>query len=84
MGSFDELTNLLDQDRDVDLIMLDLTMPGISGFFALLYLRARYPEIPTVIVSANDDVGTIRQTLDLGASDFFLSDTGSRHGVMRS
>ena len=70
-GSFDELTNLLDQDRDVDLIMLDLTMPGISGFFGLLYLRAKYPEIPTVIVSANDDDGTIRRALDLGASGFF-------------
>ena len=70
-GSFDELTNLLNQDRDVDLIMLDLTMPGISGFFGLLYLRAKYPEVPTVIVSANDDAGTIRRALDLGASGFF-------------
>jgi len=52
------------------LILLDLTMPGISGFSGLIYLRAQYPAIPVVIVSASDDVGTIRRSLDFGASGF--------------
>src|ERR1017187_1920542 len=69
-GSFEELTALLEQDSDVDLIMLDLTMPGISGFSGLIYLRAQYPAIPVVIVSASDDGGTIRRSLDFGASGF--------------
>src|SRR2546430_16439505 len=69
-GSFDELTSLLEQDSDVDLILLDLTMPGISGFSGLIYLPAQYPAIPVVIVSASDDVGTIRKSLDFGASGF--------------
>jgi DNA-binding NarL/FixJ family response regulator len=69
-GSFDELTALLEQDSDVDLVLLDLTMPGISGFSGLIYLRAQYPAIPVVIVSASDDVGTIRRSLDFGASGF--------------
>src|SRR3982750_1411491 len=69
-GSFDELTALLEQDSEVDLILLDLTMPGISGFSGLIYLRAQYPAIPVVIVSASDDVGTIRRSLDFGASGF--------------
>ena len=69
-GSFEELTALLEQDSDVDLILLDLTMPGISGFSGLIYLRAQYPAIPVVIVSASDDVGTIRRSLDFGASGF--------------
>ena len=51
-GSFEELTALLEQDAEVDLILLDLTMPGISGFSGLIYLRAQYPAIPVVIVSA--------------------------------
>src|ERR1700756_3427402 len=58
-GSFEELTALL-----------DLTMPGISGFSGLIYLRAQYPAIPVVIVSASDDAGTIRRSLDFGASGF--------------
>ena len=69
-GSFEELTALLDVDSDVDLVLLDLTMPGISGFSGLIYLRAQFPAIPVVIVSASDDGGTIRQSLDFGASGF--------------
>jgi DNA-binding NarL/FixJ family response regulator len=69
-GTFDDLTRLLEQDAEVDLILLDLSMPGISGFSGLIYLRAQYPAIPVIIVSASDDVGTIRQSLDFGASGF--------------
>src|ERR1700680_1484057 len=76
-GSFEDLTALLEQDSDVDLILLDLTMPGISGFSGLIYLRAQYPAIPVVIVSASDDVGPIRRSLDFGASGFIPK----RYGV---
>lgn len=69
-GAFDELTALLERDADVDLVLLDLTMPGISGFSGLIYLRAQYPAIPVVIVSASDDAPTIRRALDFGASGF--------------
>ena len=67
-GSFEELTALLDRESDVDLILLDLSMPGISGFSGLIYLRAQFPAIPVVIVSASDDAGTIRRSMDFGAS----------------
>jgi DNA-binding NarL/FixJ family response regulator len=69
-GSFEELTALLELDAEVDLILLDLTMPGISGFSGLIYLRAQYPAIPVVIVSASDDAETIRRSVDFGASGF--------------
>ena len=69
-GTFDELTSLLEQDSDVDMVLLDLSMPGISGFSGLIYLRAQYPAIPVVIVSASDDGSTIRRSLDFGASGF--------------
>src|SRR6202140_5478197 len=85
-GSFEELTALLEQDSDVDLILLDLTMPGISGFSGLIYLRAQYPAIPGVIVSASDDVGTIRRSLDFGASGFIPKRFGVetlRDGIMK-
>ena len=69
-GAFEELTALLGQDSDIDMILLDLSMPGISGFSGLIYLRAQYPAIPVVIVSASDDIATIRSSLDFGASGF--------------
>ena len=61
---------MLQGAREVDLILLDLTMPGISGFSGLIYLRAQYPEVPVVIVSATDDVDTISRSMDFGASGF--------------
>jgi DNA-binding NarL/FixJ family response regulator len=69
-GSFEDLTALLEKDAEVDLVLLDLTMPGISGFSGLIYLRAQYPAVPVVIVSASDDAVTIRRSLDFGASGF--------------
>ena len=69
-GTFEELTALLECDAEIDLVMLDLSMPGVSGFSGLIYLRAQFPTIPVVIVSASDDVGTIRRSLDFGASGF--------------
>jgi DNA-binding NarL/FixJ family response regulator len=69
-GSFEELTALLERDAEIDLILLDLAMPGISGFSGLIYLRAQYPAIPVVVVSASDDGATIRGSMDFGASGF--------------
>jgi DNA-binding NarL/FixJ family response regulator len=69
-GSLDELTDRLAAVGDVDLILLDLSMPGVHGVSGLLYLRAQHPEVPVVVVSASDDAGTIRHCLDCGASGF--------------
>jgi len=69
-GSLDELVAGLESSPDTDLILLDLTMPGVRGLSGLLYLRAQHPEIPVIIVSATDDIGTIRRCMDFGASGF--------------
>lgn len=76
-GSFDDLVNLLEQDDSVDLVLLDLSMPGVSGFSGLLYLRQQYPAIAVVVVSASDDAITVRQSLEYGASGFIPK----RYGV---
>jgi DNA-binding NarL/FixJ family response regulator len=69
-GSFEEVTQLLERGAEVDLILLDLTMPGVRGFSGLMYLRAQYPTVPIVVVSANDDPSVIRRCMDFGASGF--------------
>ena len=69
-GSLDELTAKLASNRDVDLVMLDLAMPGVQGLSGLLFLRAQNPEIPVAIVSASEDPGTIRRALAFGASGY--------------
>jgi DNA-binding NarL/FixJ family response regulator len=45
-------------------------MPGVQGFSGLLYLRAQFPEIPVVIVSAHEDPIVIRRAIEFGASGF--------------
>jgi DNA-binding NarL/FixJ family response regulator len=69
-GSMAELTELLARDQSIDLILLDLSMPGVQAFSGLLYLRAQYPQIPVAIVSAIDEPSTIRRAFDFGASGF--------------
>jgi DNA-binding NarL/FixJ family response regulator len=69
-GSFDEVTQRLSAGADVDLILLDLTMPGVQGFSGLLFLRADYPQVPVMVVSANDDPGVVKRCLDFGAMGF--------------
>jgi DNA-binding NarL/FixJ family response regulator len=69
-GTFDEVSALLDKGGDVDIVLLDLAMPGVRGFSGLMYLRAQYPSVPVVVVSANDDPSVIRRCMDFGASGF--------------
>ena len=69
-GSLDELTEKLAGGLDLDLILLDLTMPGVQGISGLVFLRGQHPEIPVMVVSANDDPNIIRRCMDCGASGF--------------
>nr|WP_281502863.1 response regulator transcription factor [Ancylobacter crimeensis] len=69
-GAFDELQGLLEREDDMDLVLLDLTMPGVRGFSGLMYLRAQYPGVPVIVVSANEDPGVIRHCMEFGASGF--------------
>jgi len=83
-GSFDEVSKILDNGADVDLILLDLTMPGVRGFSGLMYLRAQYPGVPVVVVSGNDDPAVIRRCMDFGASGFIpktLDNDGMRTAI---
>ncbi|MFM9941412.1 MAG: response regulator [Hyphomicrobiaceae bacterium] len=69
-GTLDELVAILEGGHDTDLVLLDLAMPGVQGFSGLLLIRAQYPAIPVVIVSASEDPETIRRAMDFGAAGF--------------
>ena len=68
--SIDSLSHLLDEHPDVDLLLLDLKMPGANGFEGLAYLRGHHPDLPIVVVSASEDPAIIQQVLRLGALGF--------------
>ena len=75
-GTFEEVSEHLEHGGEVDLILLDLSMPGVRGFSGLMYLRAQYPGLPIVVVSANDDPAVIRRCMEFGASGFIPKTLG--------
>ncbi|AEQ50426.1 response regulator transcription factor [Pelagibacterium halotolerans] len=78
-GDIEGLSAALEANRDCDLVLLDLNMPGVRGFSGLLLLRAQFPEVPVMIVSAVEDTAVIRRCFDLGASGFLSkSETAAR------
>lgn len=69
-GDFDAAKKIVSDTPDIDLVLLDLAMPGTSGLSGLVTLRALQPAVPVVIVSASDDIATIRRAIELGASGY--------------
>lgn len=65
-----EVHHLLESEEDIDLIILDLHMPGAQGFSGLINLRGCYPEIPVVMVSGNDGVDVRSKAANYGAAGF--------------
>lgn len=55
---------------DADLVLLDLHMPGVQGFSALIYLRAHHPELPVCVISGNNNPVVIQRAMDHGAAAF--------------
>ena len=55
---------------DVDLILLDLSLPGMTGFDVCRRLRAEGVDVPIVIVSASTDTVDVVVALEIGADDY--------------
>jgi DNA-binding NarL/FixJ family response regulator len=55
---------------DLDLVLLDFRMPNVTGFAALVDFQERYPDIPVVMMSGDDDPALVREAFDCGALGF--------------
>ncbi|PNS08616.1 response regulator transcription factor [Solilutibacter silvestris] len=66
----DALYAMVEAHPDADLLLLDLNMPGVHGFSALVHLRAMHPQLPVVMVSAREEPAVMRRALDHGAVGF--------------
>src|SRR6202012_2771822 len=56
-----------DAHRDLDIVILDLMMPGSDGFAALHEFGRRQPQLPVVVVSSSEDPRDVRRALAAGA-----------------
>ena len=68
--SYSSLEQTMRQQGEVDLVLLDLNMPGARGFSALIHLRGEYPSVPVAIISAQEEPAVIRRAQDFGAAAF--------------
>jgi DNA-binding NarL/FixJ family response regulator len=62
--------DLAAQHPDLDLVLLDLALPDMSGLDALDLFGMRHADLPVVILSGTDDAHIMRQCLDRGAAGF--------------
>jgi DNA-binding NarL/FixJ family response regulator len=76
--SASEAMELVGDHDDLDLILLDLSMPGLDGFAGLQMLRKRFPEIPVVVVSASEEQRDVKRALDGDASGYIPKSTTGR------
>lgn len=75
VGDFESVVQLIKDQDELDLLLLDLTMPGGTGLSGLIALKALQPALPIIIVSGTDDNATISRALELGASGFIPKST---------
>lgn len=69
-GSLEALLAILEAHPQIDLVLLDLHMPGNHGLAGLAAVRAQYPGVAVIVVSANDDPRVVRRALDHGAAGY--------------
>jgi len=69
-AGFEALQALLVEHDDIDLVLLDLHLPGNHGLSGLAWLRGHYPALPVVLISAHDEADIIRRALADGAAGF--------------
>ncbi len=74
--TLDSVFAVLDKQPEIELILLDLHMPGNHGLAGLAAIRAQYPMVAVIVVSANDDPTVVRRALDYGAAGFLPKSSG--------
>lgn len=75
-GSLDGVLAALEREADIDLVLLDLHMPGNHGLAGLAAVRAQFPHVAVMVVSANDDPRVVRRALDHGAAGYLPKSAG--------
>jgi DNA-binding NarL/FixJ family response regulator len=68
--SIEAAKTVLAERPGIDVIVLDLSMKGVSGFDGMMSLRIRFPRIPILVCSGLEEGRIVREALRLGAAGF--------------
>jgi len=73
--SVHQAIDVLSSNHQMDLVLLDLSMPGTTGLSGVMQIRKTFPKIPIVIVSGYEDIRIVRSVLALGVSGYIPKST---------
>ncbi|WP_428031934.1 response regulator [Ancylobacter sp.] len=74
--TFDEVAALLVEHPDIDLVLIDLVMPGFDAFDGLHKLRTNFPDVPVVVVSVHEDVDHVLRSVEQGVIGYVPKSAG--------
>lgn len=74
-SNYDRALQHVSDNPDLDLVLLDLNMPGKDGFTVLHTFSKQYPALPVVILSASNQRSDMQRALDAGAMGYIPKDT---------
>lgn len=69
--SGEEAIEILNRE-DFDLVLLDLSLPGMNGFETMKSIKRDYPDIQVIILTASDQICDVIRAIKLGADDFII------------
>lgn len=76
VSNVDEAIKVLESDRDFDIALLDLNIPGVHGFEGLLQLRTLHPRLPVLVVSGLENEQIVDEAITYGAAGFLPKSLG--------
>lgn len=80
-GSAAEALELVRQHADLDVVVLDLVMPGMGGFSALAEFGRARPDLPVIVLSSSEDPQDARRALAQGALGY-VPKSASQHALL--
>ncbi|MDC7807100.1 response regulator transcription factor [Luteimonas sp BLCC-B24] len=83
VASASALAPALEAHPGIELVLLDLAMPGARGLSSLVWLRGERPELPVVVISSNDHPRTVRRVQQFGAAGF-ISKSAPAESIARA
>ena len=78
-AAVNEFYERLENGPEPDLVLLDLNLPGASGFSALVHVRAQYPALPIIVVSAHEETSIIQRAIAHGAVGYIPKSAHPSH-----
>lgn len=76
--TFAQAEAILAQHRDIDLMLVDLVMPGFEEFDGLRRLRASFADVPVVVISVHEDVDHVMRSLEQGVIGYIPKSAGGQ------